>query len=147
MSEKIVRVREVMKAEFDTVDSMMTIYDALKSMRHIETKCLVVDKRHDDDEYGILLISDIARKVIAENRAPERVNVYEVMAKPAITVPAEMAVDHCARLLQRCAISLAPAVDEDGGIVGIASLNDLVLNGLLPRVRAGERLAEPGQEA
>ena len=131
MSEKIVRVREVMKAEFDTVDSMMTIYDALKSMRHIETKCLIVDKRHDDDEYGILLISDIARKVIAENRAPERVNVYEVMAKPVIAVDPEMVIRYCARLFARFELSRAPVI-EHGKVVGIISFTDMVLRGLLP---------------
>ncbi|HEY5719279.1 MAG TPA: CBS domain-containing protein [Gammaproteobacteria bacterium] len=141
------RVADVMRRDFEMIDGMNTIRDVLLLLAYRPAHCLVVHKRHDADEYGVLLVSDIGRKVLALGRAPQRVNVYEVMAKPAITVPAEMAVDHCARLLQRCAISLAPAVDEDGGIVGIASLNDLVLNGLLPRVRAGERLAEPGQEA
>ena len=55
----IVRVSDVMKKEFDTVDGLDTIEIALKKMRHINTKCLVVNKRHDNDEYGILLISDI----------------------------------------------------------------------------------------
>ena len=29
----------------------------------------------------MLLFSDIAKQVIAKDRAPERVNVYEIMAK------------------------------------------------------------------
>ena len=131
MSEQIVRVRQVMKTEFDTVDSMATIYDALKSMRHIETKCLIVNKRHDDDEYGVLLLSDVARKVIGQNRAPERVNVYEVMAKPVITVDPEMNIRYCARLFDRFELSRAPVV-EHGKVVGIVSFTDMVLRGLLP---------------
>ena len=131
MSEQIVRVRQVMKTEFDTVDSMATIYDALKSMRHIETKCLIVNKRHDDDEYGVLLLSDVARKVIGQNRSPERVNVYEVMAKPVITVDPEMNIRYCARLFDRFELSRAPVV-EHGKVVGIVSFTDMVLRGLLP---------------
>jgi predicted transcriptional regulator len=131
MSERIVRVREVMKTEFDTVDSMTTVYDALKSMRHIETKCLIVDKRHDDDEFGVLLLSDVARKVIGQNRSPERVNVYEVMAKPVITVDPEMIIRYCARLFDRFELSRAPVV-EHGKVVGIISFTDMVLRGLLP---------------
>jgi predicted transcriptional regulator len=131
MSEPIVRVRQVMKTDFDTVDSMATVYDALKSMRHIETKCLIVNKRHDDDEYGVLLLSDVARKVIGQNRSPERVNVYEVMAKPVITVDPEMNIRYCARLFDRFELSRAPVV-EHGKVVGIVSFTDMVLRGLLP---------------
>jgi predicted transcriptional regulator len=131
MSEQIVRVRQVMKTEFDTVDGMTTDYDALKSMRHIETKCLIVNKRHADDEYGMLLLSDIARKVIGPNRAPQRVNVYEVMAKPVITVDPEMNIRYCARLFDRFELSRAPVL-EQGRVVGIVSFTDMVLCGLLP---------------
>ncbi len=131
MSEPIVRVRQVMKTEFDTVDGMATVYDALRSMRHIETKCLIVNKRHDDDEYGMLLLSDVARKVIGEDRAPERVNVYEVMAKPVITVAPEMDIRYCARLFDRFGLSRAPVVAH-GEVVGIVSFTDMVLRGLLP---------------
>lgn len=131
MSEQIVRVRQVMKTEFDTVDGMTTVYDALKSMRHIETKCLIVNKRHDDDEYGMLLLSDIARKVIGPNRSPQRVNVYEVMAKPVITVDPEMNIRYCARLFDRFELSRAPVL-EQGRVVGIVSFTDMVLCGLLP---------------
>jgi len=131
MSTQIVRVRQVMKTEFDTVDSMTTVYDALKSMRHIETKCLIVNKRHNDDEYGMLLLSDVARKVIGLNRSPERVNVYEVMAKPVITVDPEMNIRYCARLFDRFELSRAP-VAENGKVVGIVSFTDMVLRGLLP---------------
>ena len=131
MSEPIVRVRQVMKTDFDTVDGMATVYDALKSMRHIETKCLIVNKRHDDDEYGVLLLSDVARKVIGQNRAPERVNVYEVMAKPVITVDPEMNIRYCARLFDRFELSRAPVV-EHGKVVGSVSFTDMVLRGLLP---------------
>jgi CBS domain-containing protein len=127
MSEPIVRVRQVMKTDFDTVDGMATVYDALKSMRHIETKCLIVNKRHDDDEVGVLLLSDVARKVIGQNRSPERVNVYEVMAKPVITVDPR----YCARLFDRFELSRAPVV-EHGKVVGIVSFTDMVLRGLLP---------------
>lgn len=131
MSErKIVRVRDVMKQQYDMVDGMATVYDALNTMRHVETKCLIVDKRHDDDEYGMLLISDIARNVLAKDRSPERVNVYEIMAKPVINVGPDMDIRYCARLFERFHLSRAPVID-DGKVIGIISFTDMVLNGLL----------------
>ena len=130
MTEKqIVKVREVMKTKFDMVDGMTTISDALEKMEHIETKCLVVNKRNDDDEYGLLLISDIARKVLADNRSAERINVYEIMAKPVLSVSPDMSIRYCARLFQQFDLSRAPVVENDK-IIGIISFTDMVLKGL-----------------
>jgi CBS domain-containing protein len=119
-----------MKPEFDMVEGMDSVRDALARMKHVETKCLIVDKRHEDDEYGILLISDIARKVLALDRSPERVNVYEVMAKPVISVDPDMDIRYCARLFDRFSLSRAPVV-ERGRVIGIISFTDMVLRGLL----------------
>jgi CBS domain-containing protein len=130
MTEKqIVKVRDVMKTKFDTVDGMTTIKNALEKMEHTETKCLIVNKRHDDDEYGLLLISDIARKVLADNRSAERINVYEIMAKPVLSVSPDMNIRYCARLFQQFDLSRAPVVEEDK-IIGIISFTDMVLKGL-----------------
>ena len=127
---KVIRVRDVMKQQFDMVDGMTTVADALRTMKHVETKSLIINKRHEDDEYGMLLISDIARKVLAVDRAPERVNVYEVMAKPVISVDPEMDIRYCARLFDRFHLSRCPVVDN-GKVIGIISFTDMVLRGLL----------------
>lgn len=135
MSERnIIRVRDVMLKEFDAIDGMLTIAEAIKALRHVETKALIVNKRHDDDEYGLLLISDIARKVLATDRSPERVNVYEIMAKPVITVDADMDIRYCARLFERFAITRTPVL-EKGEVIGIVSFTDLVLNGLCKSIQ------------
>lgn len=130
----IVRVRDVMKPHFDMVDGMTTVAEALKTMQHVDTKCLIIDKRHEDDEYGMLLISDIARKVLAVDRAPERVNVYEVMAKPVITVDPDMDIRYCARLFDRFGLSRCPVVNG-GEVLGIISFTDMVLRGLCTNIK------------
>jgi len=131
MSErKIVRVRDVMKTQFDVVDGMTTVSEALRRMKHVETKSLIVDKRHDDDEYGIVLISDIAREVLARDRSPDRVNVYEIMSKPVVYVDPAMDIRYCARLFDRFGLGRAPVV-ENGNMVGIVSYTDMVLRGFV----------------
>ena len=130
MSEReITRVREVMKQGFDVIDGMSTVANALRTMKHVETKALIVDKRHEDDEYGILLISDVARHVLGKDRAPERVNVYEVMAKPVVSIDPDMDIRYCARLFDRFGLTRAPVID-DGRVIGIVSFTDLVLQGM-----------------
>ena len=127
---KVIRVREVMKPKVDIVQGMMTVKDALATMKHIETKALIVDKRHDDDEYGIVMLSDIAKHVLATDRAPERVNVYEVMSKPVICIDPDMDIRYCARLFDKFGLSRAPVV-ENRKVVGIVSFTDMVLNGMI----------------
>lgn len=130
MSEREpIRVREVMKHQFDVVDGMDTVADALERMRHVDTKSLIVRKRHADDEHGVVLISDIARQVLARDRAPHRVNIYEIMSKPVITVAPDMDIRYCARLFARFDLSRAPVV-EHGEVIGIVSLTDLVIKGM-----------------
>ena len=133
MSERaIIRVRDVMKPQFDMVDGLATVAEALKAMTHTDTKCLVVRKRHDDDEFGIVTLADIARQVLAVDRAPERVNIYEIMTKPMIHVPPEMDSRYCARLFARLDINRAPVV-EQGRVIGIVGYTDMVMKGLAGR--------------
>jgi predicted transcriptional regulator len=128
--KNIVRVRDVMKKEFDLIDGKMTVMEALLTMKHVETKTLIIDKRNDSDEYGILLISDIAKNVLAKDRSPHRTNVYEIMSKPLLSVDPGMDIRYCARFLGRFHLSRAPVV-ENGKIVGIVSYTDMVLHGLV----------------
>ncbi len=129
-TRQVVRIRQVMKTQFDIVQGVMTIDEALRTMRHVETKALIVEKRHEDDEYGMLLLSDIARKVLAKDRSPERVNVYEIMAKPVLCVLPDMDIRYCARLFERFELSRAPVV-ENKKVIGIVSFTDMVLHGMI----------------
>ena len=130
MSESdLVRVRDVMKTEFDTVDGLATVADALRNMQHVETKALIVRRRNADDEYGIVELEDIATNVLARNRAPDRVNVYEIMEKPLIGVDPEMDIRYCARLFERYQLNRA-AVVENREVIGIVSYADIVIKGM-----------------
>jgi signal-transduction protein with cAMP-binding, CBS, and nucleotidyltransferase domain len=129
IERQLIRVRDVMKSDFDMVDGMDTVATALEKMLHVETKSLIVKKRHPDDEFGLVMLSDIARQVLAIDRAPERVNIYEIMTKPALTVSPNMDIRYCARIFSRFDLSRAPVV-EHGEVVGIVSYTDMVLKGL-----------------
>jgi len=129
MKPLLIQVKDVMKHKVDFVDGMKTVKEALSEMQHIETKTLIVNKRHDHDEWGIVVISDIARMVLAGDKSVERTNVYEVMSKPAVTVRQEMDIRYCARLFERFGLSRAPVV-KHGKIIGIVSYTDMVLKGL-----------------
>ncbi|MBT8060834.1 MAG: CBS domain-containing protein [Gammaproteobacteria bacterium] len=125
----IVRVREVMKSDVDIVDGMETVAGALAKMRNPETRTIIVDKRHKDDEYGVVMFRDIAKNVLAPDLSPERVNMYEIMSKPVIGVDPGMDIRYCTKLFDRFGLSRAPVI-EDGKIIGLVSYTDIVLNGV-----------------
>ncbi|KLV05335.1 CBS domain-containing protein [Photobacterium ganghwense] len=129
-NDKVVRVRDVMMNTYAMVEGLTTVAEAIRIAKRRQIKALIVDKRHEDDEYGIVLMNDIAKKVLALDRSPERTNVYEIMTKPALSVSADMDVRYCARLFERFGISRAPVI-EDGEIRGMVSYNNIVLNGML----------------
>ena len=129
-TKEIILVRDVMKQNFDIIDGMTTVSEALKKMKHIETKTLIVDKRDENDEYGVVLISDIAKQVLAKDRSPDRVNIYEVMAKPVISIDPKMDIRYCARLFENFGLSRAPVI-ENGKMIGIISFTDMVLRGMV----------------
>ncbi len=125
-----IRVRDVMKTEVDIVDGKMTVMQALTKMKHVETKSLIVEKRNVDDEYGMVLLSDIAKDVLAKDRSPDRINIFEIMSKPVINVDPNMDIRYCARLFERYGLSRAPVV-ENKQVIGVVSYTDMVLKGLV----------------
>lgn len=126
---KIIRVKDVMKSTFATIDGAATVSDAVKLMKNAKTAVLIVNKRHADDEIGMLTSGDIARHVLAKDRSPGRVNVYEIMTCPVIQVHPEMDIRLCSRLFSTYNLVRAPVVD-DNVVLGVVSPNSLVLDGL-----------------
>jgi signal-transduction protein with cAMP-binding, CBS, and nucleotidyltransferase domain len=128
-SKTIIRVCDVMTPDFDLVDGMDTVADVLRKSQHPESKCFIVDTRDENDEYGIVLLSDIAKQVLAKNRSPERVNIYEIMSKPVISVDPRMDIRYCARLFENFGLGRVPVI-ENGKVIGIVGYTDIVLHGI-----------------
>ncbi len=129
MKKGDITVRQVMRQNVTIVDGSIDVMEAMRIMKRVGATSLIVEKRDENDEYGMVLFSDIAKQVIARDRAPERVNAFEIMAKPVISVRPEMSIRYCARLFERCGIGHAPVIEE-GKVVGIVSYYLLVLGSL-----------------
>jgi predicted transcriptional regulator len=129
-AKPIVRVREVMKNDVDIVDGMTTVADALKNMKFPDTRTMIVDKRDADDEYGVVMFGDIAKRVLAPDLSPLRINIYEIMSKPVIGVDPQMDIRYCIKLLDRFGLSRAPVI-ENGKFIGLVSYTDIVLKGVV----------------
>lgn len=131
MSERrITRVRSVMQTKYVVVDGQTTVARALHAMKEASATSLVVEKQHVDDEYGIVLLGDIAKKVIAKDKSIERVSIYEIMSKPVISVAPEMDIRFCARLFERFGLSVAPVI-ENGTVIGMINYGSMVFGALI----------------
>jgi len=128
MTEKShVTVSEVMSTEIISIDATATVQEATQLMRKHNTSSIVVNRRNEADEFGLIVVSDIASKVLGQNLSPKRVNVYEVMSKPVISLSSEMNIVYAVRLLSRFKLSRAMVIDHDRNPLGIVTLRDMVL--------------------
>ncbi len=129
MSKRLIKARDVMRAKHLEMDGMATVAEALEAMRADKTEVVIVKKRSEHDAFGIVLLSDIAKKVLAGDRPADRVNVYEIMSKPVIPVEPDMDVRYVARMFDHFGLSNAPVV-ENGKVIGVVSYEELVFDGL-----------------
>ncbi len=128
MSEHIFTpVGDVMIRDVQTIGAMATVSEAIEAMSRAGVSSLVVERRGELDEFGLLVVSDIARKVIAANKSSDRTNVYEIMSKPVLSVPESMDIRNAVRLLVQFNLSRALVVDDHRSPVGIVTLRDMVL--------------------
>ena len=125
--QKELLVSDVMTPSVRTIERTATVHDAIDLMREAGVSSIAVERRDEADEFGLLVVSDIAREVIAENRSADRVNVYEIMSKPVITLPADMKIRYAVRLLVKFDLSRALVVDPTRTPVGIITLRDMVV--------------------
>lgn len=122
--------KDVMRKRVVLIDGMATAKEAVEVMRREGVEALIVKKRHPQDAYGIVVIHDLIKGVIIPDKTSEEVNVFEIMTKPAISVPADMEVRYVASLLMKVGFRMAP-VEENGEYIGMVSISDLILDNLL----------------
>ena len=127
--QTVVSVRDVMGQSYVRVNGMDTVADAFAQMRESDAHCMIVERRDENDELGLVLPTDIARKVVGPDRSPERVRIYEIMSKPVLSVHPGMNIRYASRLFEHFHIRVAPVV-EAGEVIGIVTDINIVMLGL-----------------
>lgn len=125
--EPYIKVAEVMTRDLQTIDSMATVREAMEKMSRERVSSLVVERRDENDEYGMIVVTDIAREVVAANLSFDRVQVYEIMSKPVVYVDPGMDLRYAIRLLVRFGLSRALVLGSDRQMQGMVTLRDMVL--------------------
>lgn len=139
----MVKAKDVMTEDVATVRGSATVADAVRLMKLRGLHSLIVERRSDDDAYGIITDTDIASQVVAYGKDPKQVRVYEVMTKPCVVVNPDLAVEYVARLFGQIGIDRAPVIKDE--LIGIISLTDILTKSDFlenPRVAILERVLQ-----
>ncbi|MEQ8331891.1 CBS domain-containing protein [Nisaea sp.] len=126
-----VKVEDVMSGDPHVIDGLATVRNAIDQMREHNVSSLVIERRDDRDEYGVVTVGDIAAHVASKDRSPERTSVYEVMSKPVLSVDVGMDIKYAIRMLNRFKLTRA-LVTRQGEMVGIVTLRDMVVRYTAP---------------
>lgn len=126
MEGKIVKVSDVMRTSLHMVNGLASVEDAIAVMSRHNVSSLVIARRDENDEFGVITVHDIASKVVATNKSTTRTSVYEVMTKPALTLDSDMNTKYAIRLLSRLHLTRALVI-HGKELLGIVTLRDMVL--------------------
>lgn len=104
--------KEVMTKKLVFVDGMATAKEAVEIMREEKVEALIVKKRDPFDAYGIVDIHDLISGIIIPDKTSDEVNVFEIMTKPVICIPAKMDVIYVASMLVKIGLRMAPVEEK-----------------------------------
>ena len=75
---------------------------------------------------GIFTERDVLRRVVAGQRTPREISIADVMTTGLVTCAATTSVEECAELMTAQRIRHLPVLDDDGGLIGLVSIGDVV---------------------
>ncbi|MBD2297772.1 CBS domain-containing protein [Nostoc sp. FACHB-87] len=141
----MMKAEDIMTKDVITIRGSATVAEAVRLMKDHNLRALVVDRRYDNDAYGMVSETDIVYKVIAYGKDPKLVRVYEIMSKPCIVVNPELSVEYVARLFANTGIRRAPVIQ--GKLLGIISITDILTKSNFIEAPTALRLDEKIQKA
>jgi len=143
------KASDIMTRDVVTIKGSARVSEAVKLMREKNLRALIVDRRNEEDAYGIVTEVDVAYEVVAYGQNPKAMRVFEIMTKPCVTVPPNLGVEYVARLFANAGIRRAPVVDTE--LRGIVSVTDILNRGDFDKTPAileiGERIEAAIAEA
>ena len=118
-----VRVADYMSPEVRSIAATATIKDAGKLLQKLKVGSLLVD---DDRRYiGIITDTDLSRKAVARGLDPNTTTTKSCMSKPVLTIEDDEPLEAAVKLMKEHGVRHL-AVTEDGTIIGVLSVSDLL---------------------
>jgi CBS domain-containing protein len=122
------QIEEIMNKEVATAKPDDQLVNAARTMLERKIGCVVVVE--GEKVVGIVTESDLIR-CAASGFDPNQKLVRDVMNSPPVTCTPEAPVEEAYAHMRKNNIRHLPIVDEDGGLVGIVTMKDLISFGKL----------------
>jgi CBS domain-containing protein len=106
-----------------TIDGAATLQQAARLMRDKRIGSVLVEK--NGKITGIVSDTDVTRRAVAENIAPDRVTVESLMSSPLISIDIHSTPEMANDLMKDSGIRHLPVTENDK-IIGIISVRDLL---------------------
>lgn len=121
---EVLKAADIMTKDVKTISGNATVADAVAKMKAEKVSSLVVERRSQEDAWGILTRKDVVSKVWALGNKLCDVKVHEIMTKPLVMVSPGLAIEYCARLMAMTGVRRCPVFDGKE-IIGILSTTDI----------------------
>ncbi len=118
------KATEIMSTNVQKIKGSASVAQAIQLMRDKGVTSLVVERRHEEDAYGVITDTDIVYQVSAFGEDPKKIKVYQIMTKPCIAINPDLAVEYVARLFAQTGIRVAPVIQ--GELLGLISITDIL---------------------
>lgn len=119
----MVPVRKIMTRGIHKVAAETTVKEAAKAMKAKKIGCLLVEK--DKAIIGIITETDIVRRLIAEGKDPDSLQVKTIMSSPLLSIDASKSVIDANDMMDKNNVRHL-AVKEDNIIIGVVSSRDMM---------------------
>lgn len=118
-----IQVAAYMSSEVRSIAATAMLKDAGRLLQKLKVGSLLVD---DDRRYiGIITDTDLSRKAVARGLDPNSTPVKACMSRPVLTIEDDEAMESAVKMMKEHGVRHL-AVTEDGTIIGILSVSDLL---------------------
>ena len=118
-------VEDMMVAEVVTISPMAKLREAMELMRDRNIKSLVVERRSGSDAWGMLTYTMLLRTIVHEEGDIDLINVYDIAAKPALSVPRQLDIRQAVSMMLQIGVKRL-IVTSNNELEGILTMNDII---------------------
>ena len=116
-------ISQAMHAQADWASADMPVSEVARMMLKDDIGAVPVGK--DDKLIGMITDRDIALRVVAQGRNPDKVTAEQVMTKGIVYCRAHQTVEDAIHLMDQKKIRRLPVIDDKNRLVGMLSLGDI----------------------
>ena len=121
------RVKDILTVKGQDVWSIepgASVYNAVQLMADKEVGALMV--MEGAKVVGIISERDYARKIVLHGRSSQTTQVKEIMTSHVVYARPDENIEQCMGLMTEKRVRHLPVIDEEGRLVGVISIGDLV---------------------